>query len=167
MVFNALEDALKMCEDWKPFETELRAVSKIFGHKSYVELVIQYCVGLTPADEAHLRSLQVQLLDWRWESIEYIAKFWHRAIPILRGKWSQDSLGHTEKELANSSEQSLRSEHSELMTLWTCSLSGTLGECGRWLEGCFCHGQEEERGGTGPALPVEGQKAMRPGLAGR
>ena len=84
ILFNALEDALKMCDDWKPFETELRAVSKVFGHRSYVELVIQ-CPGLTPADE--LRGLQVQLLDWRWESIEFIAKFWLRAIPILRDKW--------------------------------------------------------------------------------
>ena len=140
IVFNALEDALKMCEDWKPFETELRAVSKVFGHKSYVELVIQYCVGLTPADEAHLRSLQVQLLDWRWESIEFIAKFWLRAISILRDKWSDESsLGHTEVDLAKAIGSALRSEQNEVMTLWTCSLSGALGECARWLEGCFCH----------------------------
>ncbi|CAE7229448.1 IREH1 [Symbiodinium sp. CCMP2592] len=112
----------------------------VFGHKSYVELVIQYCPGLTSADEAHLRGLQVQLLDWRWESIEFIAKFWLRAIPILRDKWSDESsLGHTEIDLAKTIGSALRSERNEVMTLWTCSLSGTLGECARWLEGCFCH----------------------------
>ena len=89
----------------------------------------------------------MQLLDWRWESIEYIAKFWHRAIPILRRKWSQDSLGHTEKELAKSIEESLRSEH----------MSGTLGECGRWLEGCFCHEQSIAFRGKRKRVAAQGQ----------
>ena len=42
-------------------------------------------------------------------------------------------------DLAKAIGSALRSEQREVMTLWTCSLSDTLGECARWLEGCFCH----------------------------
>eukprot|EP00439_Symbiodinium_sp_Y106_P021403 s7351_g2.t1 len=60
----------------------------------------------------------------------------------LRSRW-----GLTQKGLAPSIEEALRSEPNEVMTVWTCSLSGTLDECARWLESCFCHEKSVAFGG--------------------
>ena len=139
ILFNALEECLKMHTHWKEYETELRAVGKIFAQKSYRDLVFQFCPGLGASEREVLCQLDIQLLDWRWESVESLAVFWQKARNILRNKWSEDSLGHTEKELARRLQAALRSEQNEIMTAWTCCLSVGLGKCARWLEGCYCH----------------------------
>ncbi|CAE7231024.1 RPT6A [Symbiodinium sp. CCMP2592] len=96
ILFNALESALKTSP-----ETELRAAGRVFSQKSYVDLVLQFTPGLSAADQELIRGLDVAVLDWRWESIEYCAKYWKQVI--------RAALGSTKN---------------RAMTLWTSVLSG-------------------------------------------
>lgn len=139
ILFNALESALKTSPLWGPYETELRAVGKVFSQKSYVDLVLEFTPGLSAADQELIRGLDVAVLDWRWESIEYCAKYWKQVAPILKDKWHGGSLGSSERKLAEVIRAALGSTKNRAMTLWTSVLSGAVGQCSRWLEGCFCH----------------------------
>ena len=98
ILFNALESALKTSPLWGPYETELRAVGKVFSQKSYVDLVLEFTPGLSAADQELIRGLDVAVLDWRWESIEYCAKYWKQVAPILKDKVAWRVSGIVRKE---------------------------------------------------------------------
>ena len=142
ILFNALESSLKTSDMWAAYEVELRAVGKIFSQKSYVDLVLHFTQNLSATEKQLIRSLDVAVLDWRWESIEYCAKYWKEVGPILKDKWHEGSLGDSEKKLAANIQAALASDTNRAMTLWTCVMSGAVGACSRWLEGCFCHEKE-------------------------
>ena len=136
ILFNALESSLKTSDMWAAYEVELRAVGKIFSQKSYVDLVSRFTQNLSATEKQLIRSLDVSVLDWRWESIEYCAKYWKEVGPILKDKWQE------KKKLAATIQAALASDTNRAMTLWTCVMDASFVACSRWLEGCCCHEKE-------------------------
>jgi hypothetical protein len=90
VVFHALERCLTELSEWRDFEVKLRAVTRIFGHKSYKDVSLKKLRGdMSQEQRALFASCSVQLL----ESLEDVAGWWVEAYPLLQdGRWQPDLL---------------------------------------------------------------------------
>jgi hypothetical protein len=139
-ISNGLERAVTAVDEWPEFESMLKPVCKSLGDKESKSVILVEMYSDAPTNEQdEVRTWSVDLIDWRWEELEFVLTDLVDLWQHFPARWRPDVFPDEHAKNVTGTSKAVCSSLFRYMMESFLLVVAAVGDEFRWIMGCPCH----------------------------